>query len=70
LDVEHPDRVETFVTGVRNLVDLRFSPDGSLYVLSRNAWVIDDKFSPRTGSLLRIRPVGEFATGDAAPDDD
>lgn len=70
LDVEHPARVETFVTGVRNLVDLRFSPDGSLYVLSRNAWVIDDKFSPRTGSLLRIRPVGEVAAGDAAPDDD
>lgn len=57
LDVEHPEQVETFAAGVRHLVDLRFSPDGGLYVLSRNAWVIDDKFSPRTGSLLRIRPI-------------
>ncbi len=55
LDPDHPDRVETFVTGLRNPVDLRFARDGNLYVLLRDAWVIDDKFRPGTGSLLRIR---------------
>jgi putative heme-binding domain-containing protein len=54
LDVDHPQDVATFVTGLRNPVDLRFAPDGSLYVLLRNAWVMDGKFQPGTGSLLRI----------------
>jgi putative heme-binding domain-containing protein len=55
LDPEDHERVETFVTGLNRPVDLRFSPDGSLYVLLRNAWVIDDKFQPATGTLLQIR---------------
>jgi len=55
LDVTHPQQIETFATGLRNPVDLRFAADGSLYVLLRNAWVIDDKFQRETGSLLRIR---------------
>jgi hypothetical protein len=28
--------------------------DGTLYVLLRNAWVIDDKFEGGTSSLLKI----------------
>ena len=55
IDPERPDEVSTFATGLRNPVDLRFAPDGSLLVLLRNAWVIDGKFRPRTGSLVRIR---------------
>ena len=55
LDPEHPHDVQEFATGLRRPVDLRFADDGSLYVLLRNAWVIDDKFQPGTGSLLRFR---------------
>lgn len=44
-----------FCRGLRRPVDLRFASDGSLYVLVRNAWVVDDKFQPGAGSLLRIR---------------
>jgi putative heme-binding domain-containing protein len=54
LDPEHPQKVETFATGLARPVDLRFAPDGSLYVLQRDAWVIDDNFRPGTGSLLKI----------------
>jgi putative heme-binding domain-containing protein len=54
LDVNHPEQIDTFASGLRNPVDLRFGPDGSLYVLLRNAWVRDAKFSPGTGSLLKI----------------
>jgi putative heme-binding domain-containing protein len=54
LDPESPGQAETFVTGLNRPVDLRFAPDGSLYVLLRNAWVIDGKFQPGTGSLLKI----------------
>jgi glucose/arabinose dehydrogenase len=58
LDPEHPGNVATFATGLRRPVDLRFTTDGSLLVLLRNAWVIDDKFQPGTGTLLEIRPNG------------
>ena len=54
LDPDHPERVATFATGLRRPVDLRFA-NGSLLVLLRNAWVIDDKFVPATGTLLEIR---------------
>jgi putative heme-binding domain-containing protein len=54
LDPAHPARAETFATGLRRPVDLRFAPDGSLYVLVRNAWVIDREFRPGTGSVLKI----------------
>jgi hypothetical protein len=33
---------------------LRFAVDGSLYVLLRDAWVIDKLFKGGTGALLRI----------------
>jgi putative heme-binding domain-containing protein len=56
LDPDHPQSVETFATGLTRPVDLKFAPDSSLYVLLRDAWVLDGNFRPRTGSLLRIRP--------------
>ncbi len=45
-----------FAAGLRRPVDIRFSPDGSLLVLLRNAWVIDGKFQAGTSSLLAIYP--------------
>jgi glucose/arabinose dehydrogenase len=57
LDPDHPSRVETFATGLTRPCDLAFAPDGGLYVLLRDAWVIDDKFRPHTGTLLKITGV-------------
>jgi putative heme-binding domain-containing protein len=54
LDPDHPDRVETFATGFTRPVDLKFGPDGCLYVLLRDAWVKDRSFRPGTGSLQKI----------------
>jgi putative heme-binding domain-containing protein len=54
LDPDHPQRSKPFATGLTRPVDLAFAPDGSLFVLQRDAWVIDNKFEPHTGSLLRI----------------
>jgi uncharacterized repeat protein (TIGR03806 family) len=72
LDPDRPDRAEVFATGLAGPVDMRLAPDGSLYVLNRNAWVKDDKFRPHTGSLLRIshtansgRPAPRIATAPA-----
>lgn len=57
LDPDRPgDKPQPFAEGFRRPVDLRFAPDGSLYVLVRDAWVIDREFRPGTGSLLKIRP--------------
>ncbi|MGH7134856.1 MAG: PQQ-dependent sugar dehydrogenase [Pirellulales bacterium] len=55
LDPDRPSDVSTFATGVRRPVDLRFAADGSLLILLRNAWVIDDKFQAGTGTLLRVK---------------
>lgn len=55
LDPDHPEKVEPFATGLARPVDLRFATDGALYVLVRDAWVIDGSFQPGTGSLIRIR---------------
>jgi glucose/arabinose dehydrogenase len=57
LDPRNPSRVETFATGLTRPCDLAFGPDGGLYVLLRDAWVIDEKFRPHTGALLRISCV-------------
>jgi glucose/arabinose dehydrogenase len=57
LDPDRPSHVETFATGLNRPCDLAFAPDGGLYVLLRDAWVIDGKFRPHTGSLLRIPHV-------------
>jgi glucose/arabinose dehydrogenase len=54
LDPDHAEKVETFATGLTRPVDLAFGPGGALYVLLRDAWVIDENFRPRTGSLLEI----------------
>jgi putative heme-binding domain-containing protein len=55
LDPDHPERVETFATGLTRAVDLKFAPGGSLYVLLRDAWVKDKDFQTGTGTLHRIR---------------
>ncbi len=54
MDPDNPTDVKKFIDGIRRPVDLRFAPDGSLYVLLRNAWVIDNKFQSNSGTLLRI----------------
>ena len=62
LDPDHHDQVDPFATGLRRPSDLRFGPDGALYVLLRNAWVVDDKFQSETGTILEIRhPANETA---------
>jgi putative heme-binding domain-containing protein len=58
LDPEKPGSAATFATGLRRPTDLRFTPDGSLYILLRDAWVIDKEFKPGTGSLLKVRYTG------------
>jgi putative heme-binding domain-containing protein len=55
LDPRQPEQAEVFASRLRRPVDLRFAPDGTLYVLLRNAWVIDDKFHEQTGTLLQVR---------------
>jgi putative heme-binding domain-containing protein len=53
---ERPIPADVFATGLARPVDLAFAPDGSLYVLLRDAWVNDGQFRSGTGSLHRIRP--------------
>ena len=55
LDPASPAVAQPFAVGVRRPVDLRFDSKGDLLVLVRDAWVIDNWFTPRTGTLLRIR---------------
>ncbi len=55
IDPDNGEVASDFASGLRRPVDLRFDASGNLYVLLRNAWVIDGKFQPGTGSLLRIR---------------
>jgi putative heme-binding domain-containing protein len=59
LDPVAPARSTPFATGIRRLVDLRFAPDGGLYVLVRDAWVIDNDFKGGTGALLRMEHAGK-----------
>ncbi len=54
-DPVNSNQAESFATGIRRPVDMRFAPDGTLYVLLRNAWVIDNKFMGGTSSLLAIK---------------
>ena len=54
LDSANPSKADTFAAGLRRPVDLRFADNGALYILLRNAWVIDGKFEGDTGSLLRV----------------
>jgi glucose/arabinose dehydrogenase len=55
IDPARPAVAKAFATGLRRPVDLRFGPGGSLYVLVRDAWVIDRWFKGGTGALLRIQ---------------
>jgi glucose/arabinose dehydrogenase len=57
VDPAQPESAKAFAANFRRPVDLRFGHDDSLYVLLRNAWVIDGKFQDQTGSLVRIRPT-------------
>lgn len=59
IDPAAPALAESFATGLRRPVDLRFAADGHLYVLLRDAWVIDHLFKGGTGALLRIRHAGK-----------
>ncbi|MCR9198577.1 MAG: PQQ-dependent sugar dehydrogenase [Planctomycetaceae bacterium] len=54
IDPNSPGKAHDFLAGIRRPVDLRFAPDGSLYVLQRNAWVVDNRFQGGTGALVRI----------------
>jgi len=54
LDPDNSADVRDFASGLTRPVDLAFGPQGRLYVLLRDAWVIDDRFEPRTGALLAI----------------
>jgi glucose/arabinose dehydrogenase len=58
LDPQKPGAAAGFATGFRRPSDLRFAPDGTLYVLLRDAWVIDKEFKPGTGSLVKVRYTG------------
>jgi putative heme-binding domain-containing protein len=58
IDPEKPAVARPFAAGLRRPVDVRFAPDGSLYVLVRDAWVMDKFFQGGTGALLRIRYAG------------
>ena len=60
IDPESPKKAINFVSGIRQPVDLRFAPDGSLYVLLRNAWVVDKKFEGGTSSLIKISYHGDL----------
>lgn len=55
LDPDHPETSKDFAFNLGKLTDIAFAPDGSLYVLDRNAWVIDKAWKPNTGTLYRIR---------------
>jgi len=60
LDPERPGDVKEFASGVPFGTDLRFSADGSLYVLVRDMWVNEKSFYKEgTGFVVKIRPKGE-----------
>jgi glucose/arabinose dehydrogenase len=56
LDPDHTENIETFAGGLTRPVDLAFSRHGALYVLLRDAWVVDENFRKGTGSLLLVGP--------------
>jgi glucose/arabinose dehydrogenase len=58
LDPDQPEQADNFASGLSRPVDLRFDASGKLFVLLRNAWVIDDRFQPGTSALLEITYSG------------
>jgi len=69
MDPDNPKSMSTFAKGFNGPVAVEVAPDGSLYVLTRGAWVRDKKFTPNSGALVRIRYAGEtyFTKTDKAP---
>jgi glucose/arabinose dehydrogenase len=60
LDPDHPTNILTFARGLNGPVATEVAADGSLLVLNRGAvWRDPKKFVPNSGSLIRIRFVGE-----------
>src|SRR5262245_35505810 len=59
IDPDNPKSVTTFAKNLNGPVDVQLAADGSLYVLNRAAWVRDNKFTPHSGSLIRIRYTGQ-----------
>jgi glucose/arabinose dehydrogenase len=57
---QRPIPAAEFASGLARPVDLAFGPDGSLYVLVRDAWVRDQWFQPHTGALYRVWYQGEL----------
>lgn len=55
LDPDNPRDVAEFGRGFRRVSDLAFAPDGDLYILERDAWVVDKDFRPGTGRLWKVR---------------
>jgi putative heme-binding domain-containing protein len=58
LEPDQPREATPFASGLSRPVDIRFAADGTLYVLLRNAWVIDEKFQPGTSGLVAISYAG------------
>lgn len=54
IDPDQPREATPFASGLSRPVDLRFTNDGALLVLLRNAWVIDDKFQKGTSAVIAI----------------
>ncbi|MCB9953221.1 MAG: PQQ-dependent sugar dehydrogenase [Planctomycetaceae bacterium] len=58
LDPDKPEDYSTFGEGLRRPVDLRFGADGRMYILVRNAWVLDRWTTQGTGSLVSVQYTG------------
>jgi len=55
LDPERPGDVKDFASGLPFGTDLRFGPDGALYVLVRDMWVNEKSFYKKgTGFVVKI----------------
>jgi hypothetical protein len=68
LDPVAPTNVVTFAKGLNAPVAVEVAPDGSLLVLNRGTiWRDGKKFTANSGSLVRIRHVGEMGTATRAP---
>jgi glucose/arabinose dehydrogenase len=66
LDPDNSKSVTIFAKNLNGPVDVQLAPDGSLCVLNRAAWVRDNKFTPNSGSLVRIRYTGQPVPGATA----
>jgi glucose/arabinose dehydrogenase len=62
IDSSEPEKLIPFAEGLAAPVALTISPDGALWVLNRNTfWRDPAKFRPNSGSLVRIRHLGDAA---------